>query len=239
MIACPHALGLAIPLVGAIATERAARGGVLREGSPRPGEHAHRGHRALRQDRHPHQGRARRDAPSSRRPVDPTGPRLAAAAEPIPSTRSPARSSRAEHGGRPPARRLHLLAAVGVTATVDGRRCRSAARTCCEHGAAELRRPPVEPTRRDRPARPRRRRGGAVRVSWRTRSARVARGRRRPAPPRRAGGDDHRRRRAGRRPVAAELGIDRVLRRGPAEDKATRSSSCRPRAAGSPWSATA
>src|SRR5262249_55659943 len=29
VIACPHALGLAIPLVVAIATERAARGGVL------------------------------------------------------------------------------------------------------------------------------------------------------------------------------------------------------------------
>ena len=29
VIACPHALGLAIPLVVAISTERAARGGVL------------------------------------------------------------------------------------------------------------------------------------------------------------------------------------------------------------------
>ncbi|RAC09507.1 heavy metal translocating P-type ATPase, partial [Burkholderia multivorans] len=29
VIACPHALGLAIPLVVSIATERAARGGVL------------------------------------------------------------------------------------------------------------------------------------------------------------------------------------------------------------------
>jgi Cu2+-exporting ATPase len=35
VIACPHALGLAIPLVVSIATERAARGGVLPEGTSR------------------------------------------------------------------------------------------------------------------------------------------------------------------------------------------------------------
>ncbi|MGG1909350.1 hypothetical protein AB1285_20135 [Microbacterium sp. NRRL B-14842] len=47
VIACPHALGLAIPLVVSIATERAARGGVLVKDPARPGEHAHRRHTVL------------------------------------------------------------------------------------------------------------------------------------------------------------------------------------------------
>ena len=41
VIACPHALGLAIPLVVSIATERAARGWHPHEGSTRAREHAH------------------------------------------------------------------------------------------------------------------------------------------------------------------------------------------------------
>ena len=56
VIACPHALGLAIPLVVSIATERAARGGVLVKDrlaleSMRTVDTV-----AVRQDRHPHQG---------------------------------------------------------------------------------------------------------------------------------------------------------------------------------------
>ena len=38
VVACPHALGLAIPLVVAIATERAARGGVLITDRQRDGD---------------------------------------------------------------------------------------------------------------------------------------------------------------------------------------------------------
>ena len=60
VIACPHALGLAIPLVVSIATERAARGGVLVKDRLALESHAHRRHRAVRQDRHPHQGPAHR-----------------------------------------------------------------------------------------------------------------------------------------------------------------------------------
>ena len=52
VIACPHALGLAIPLVVAIATERAARGWRPDQGSAGAGEHAHGRRGAVRQDRH-------------------------------------------------------------------------------------------------------------------------------------------------------------------------------------------
>ena len=60
IIACPHALGLAIPLVAQISTALGARHGLLvrsrlaLEGGP-PGRR-----RALRQDRHPHPGQPRR-----------------------------------------------------------------------------------------------------------------------------------------------------------------------------------
>ena len=56
VIACPHALGLAIPLVVSIATERAARGGRAGQGPARAGKHAHGRRRPVRQDRHPDQG---------------------------------------------------------------------------------------------------------------------------------------------------------------------------------------
>ena len=60
VIACPHALGLAIPLVVSIATERAAPRRRAGQGPARAGEHAHRRCGAVRQDRHADQGRADR-----------------------------------------------------------------------------------------------------------------------------------------------------------------------------------
>ena len=96
VIACPHALGLAIPLVVSIATERAARGGVLVTDrlALETMRTVERG--ALRQDRHPHEGRARRHRRRRRRPGSiptrcwrsPPRPRA------TPSTRSRGRSSR-------------------------------------------------------------------------------------------------------------------------------------------------
>ena len=59
VIACPHALGLAIPLVIAISTSLGARNGPAGQGPPGPRAGADPGHRHLRQDRHPHEGRAR------------------------------------------------------------------------------------------------------------------------------------------------------------------------------------
>ena len=62
VIACPHALGLAIPLViSLISTAVAAAQRHPGQGPAGARAHAHRRHRAVRQDRHPHQGRPRRD----------------------------------------------------------------------------------------------------------------------------------------------------------------------------------
>ena len=61
VIACPHALGLAIPLVIASCRPRsAARNGILVKDRLALERHAHHRRRALRQDRHADQGRARR-----------------------------------------------------------------------------------------------------------------------------------------------------------------------------------
>ena len=61
VIACPHALGLAIPLVVSIATERAARGGVLVKDRLALESMRTVGRGAVRQDRHADEGRAERD----------------------------------------------------------------------------------------------------------------------------------------------------------------------------------
>lgn len=59
VIACPHALGLAIPLVVSIATERRPRRGPHQR-SARAGIDAHGRCGPVRQDRHAHEGRAHR-----------------------------------------------------------------------------------------------------------------------------------------------------------------------------------
>ena len=58
VIACPHALGLAIPLVIAISTAMSAQARHPDQGPDGPGTHAHRRRGVLRQDRHADEGRA-------------------------------------------------------------------------------------------------------------------------------------------------------------------------------------
>ena len=100
VIACPHALGLAIP---AGRLDRDGTGRPRRspgEGPAGAGSDAHRRHRPVRQDRHPHQGRARpRRGHRSRRARD-RGAGPAAAAEG--GERAPAR---ARHRRQGPGRR--------------------------------------------------------------------------------------------------------------------------------------
>jgi hypothetical protein len=54
VIACPHALGLAIPFGGVDRHRTGREGRRADQGPVRAGEHAHRGHGPVRQDRHPH-----------------------------------------------------------------------------------------------------------------------------------------------------------------------------------------
>ena len=56
VIACPHALGLAIPLVISLSTAVAAKNGHPGQGPAGPGADAHDRRRAVRQDRNAHQG---------------------------------------------------------------------------------------------------------------------------------------------------------------------------------------
>ena len=126
VIACPHALGLAIPLVVSIATERAARGGVLVKDRMALETHAHRRRRAVRQDRHPDQGRACRDRDRRGHRAGPTTTcsRSPRPPSPTPNTRWPAPSSRppaAAASQAPAAVDFTSVPAVGVTAAVGGR----------------------------------------------------------------------------------------------------------------------
>ena len=127
VIACPHALGLAIPLVVSIATERAARGGVLikdrlalecmrtvdtvlfdKTGTLTKGRPTvtavHTGRRSFRGRGPRPRGRAPRPTPSTRWP---------APSWPPPSTAASSCTRPSDFASSP---------AVGVTATVDGRR---------------------------------------------------------------------------------------------------------------------
>ena len=95
VIACPHALGLAIPLVIAISTSLSARARHPREGPARAGADAAGRRRAVRQDRHAHGRPARRDRRRRRRRRrGRAAARWPAPPRPTASTRSPARSSR-------------------------------------------------------------------------------------------------------------------------------------------------
>ena len=159
-----------------------------RQGPPRAGEHAHRGHRAVRQDRHPHQGRAdRRRRRACRRPRrrrdqyrHPAGARRGRRV----GQRAPAGQGRSARGPRArphgPARlRLHLVARRGRDR--DGRRPRGARRRPApargERPGRAARGGRVAPRRRDHPARLARRRRDR-RDQARGRGARRVRGRR-------------------------------------------------------------
>ena len=163
VIACPHALGLAIPLVIAIST---GAGGPSRhpgQGPAGAGADADRRRRAVRQDRHPDQGRATASAASPR--VDGDERRAAARwpprSRPTASTRWPGPSwpRPGPHRRRPAARRATSGRMTGRG--VAGRRRR--ARRSPSAGPALLRELALaEPDGAGRPGRrlaePRRRR---------------------------------------------------------------------------------
>ncbi len=67
VIACPHALGLAIPLVISLSTSISARAGILIKDRLAPRAHAHGRRRAVRQDRHLDQGEPRGERDSRSR----------------------------------------------------------------------------------------------------------------------------------------------------------------------------
>ena len=175
VIACPHALGLAIPLVVSIATERAARGGVLVTDrlALETMRTVERG--ALRQDRHPHQGRARRHRRRRgtrirpRRGHDARGRgrgRLRA-----PAREGDRRGCRAPRPARPVRVGLHRVgrdrrARHGRRTHRAGRRPRTP-RSRGEGAARGIRR--LGRARPDRAARARRRRGGRRASRWPTR----------------------------------------------------------------------
>ena len=248
VIACPHALGLAIPLVIAISTSLGARNGLLVKDRLALERARDARHRHLRQDRHAHEGRAgagRRARRARWTPNACSGSRLPSRR--TRSTRSPARSSKvrgseASRRGRPR----------------TSRRCRAAARARGSHGQdVQVGGPRLlaraGPGRRIRRPRTWDQQGrtvlhvvvdGARRsASWpsRTRSDR-SRTRRSTTlhRARRARRDDHRRQ-PGRRGLGrAPLGHRRGRRAGAAgrQGRRRRSGSSRA-AAGSRWSATA
>ena len=251
VIACPHALGLAIPLVVSIATERAARGGVLikdrlalesmrtvdtvlfdKTGTLTKGEPT-----VARRRRPAGRPRRRRRCWRSRRPPSPTA-----------STRSPRRSSRAaqERGLGAPARHRLRRRRPPSGVTRDGRRPRgpgrrpAPARAGGRRGRAAVA-DALAQRGRDHPARPARRRGRRRAAARRRDPPRI-----RATPSPRCTtwasqvvmitGDAE----AVARSVADELGIDRVLRRRAARGQVrARCSSSRARAGRSRWSATA
>ena len=236
VIACPHALGLAIPLVVSIATERAARAGVLvkdrlalesmrtigavlfdKTGTLTKGEPSVTAVAATA--RHSERRRAgigggRRDGLRA-----PAGPRHRGCGEgPKPEGACSVglfvvTRGRGDGDGRRPSGPRRRSAIVGT-----GRADR----------AARSRR--MAQRRRDRAACRRRRvRGGRAEAGRRSATG-VASGSRRPAPAGHRGRDDHRGRRAGgacsRRPTSASTGCSRAC--GPRRRR-PRSPSCRPR----------
>ena len=143
VIACPHALGLAIPLVIAISTALAARAGILVRDRLGARADAQRRRGAVRQDRHADPGRARRDR---RRPRPTATTDDAARGSPPPSRRtasirSPARSSPPRRERRRDARRRRdFRVADRPRRRGDGRRAtrrRRRARRCCASAGLE------------------------------------------------------------------------------------------------------
>ena len=181
VIACPHALGLAIPLVVAIATERAARGGVLIK--DRLALESMRTVDTVLFDKTGTLTKGQPTVTAIHTAGDYTEDEilaLAASAE-TDSEHPLARAivAAAEHRSLQlqPATDFTSSPAVGVTATVDGRpgagrRTEPAAR---ERGSRTGGRRRVARRRGDHPARPRRRPGGRRPEAGRRDPARVPR----------------------------------------------------------------
>ncbi len=236
VIACPHALGLAIPLVVSIATERAARGGVLVK--DRLALESMRTVGAVLFDK---TGTLTKGEPSVTAIAATTGRTeddvlaLAAAAESDsehPLARAIVDAARVRKLKVPAASDFSSSPAVGVTATVDGHQVRvGGPRLLEEAGRSEL--PEAQPWHDE----------GAIvlhvlvdgsvvgRAEAGRRSATgVASGRRRAARARHRGRDDHRGRRAGGagggRTSSTSTGCSRACGR---RTRRPRSPSCRPR----------
>ena len=135
VIACPHALGLAIPLVVAISTAMSARERDPREGPPRPRADAHGRHRAPRQDGNADHRNARR--PRGRRIRRRRRHEALARGGRRGRQRAPARA-RDRGGGAPsrarrswPRRASGRSPAVGSARTCRGPRSRWEALRCC------------------------------------------------------------------------------------------------------------
>ena len=198
VIACPHALGLAIPLVVSIATERAARAGVLVK--DRLALESMRTVGAVLFDK---TGTLTKGEPTVTRWPRRTGRSetdvlaLAAAAEADsehPLARAIVGAARVRICRCPAASDFSSSPAVGVTATVDGRQVRvGGPRLLEEAGQAEL--ADTRPWHGEGAivlhVAGRRGRGGRAQAGRRSATG-VASGRRRPAPAGHQGGDDHR-----------------------------------------------
>ncbi len=204
VIACPHALGLAIPLVISIATERAARGGVLVK--DRLALESMRTVDTVLFDK---TGTLTKGEPAvgAVEPATGRGPGPGARARRCGRVRQRAPAGQGDRGGRAAARargarRLGVLVVTRGRCLGDGRRPprpggRSRpARAGGRRGAPGRRR--LAHRGRDHPPRARRRPYGRGVVARRRGAPGVARGRRRPPPDRHPGRDDHRRR-GGRR----------------------------------------
>ena len=212
VIACPHALGLAIPLVVAISTGAVGPGRHPGQGPAGARADAHRRRRAVRQDRHADHGRAGA-SPASRPPTADEDAAAGPGRGGRGRQRAPARPGDRRRGASPRARRPggeRLPVADRPRRRGHRRRARrspSAGPRCCasraleEPDSAEVRHARRWRRAGRRRAVPRRRTArsfGRARPRGRG-PARVPRGGRRAARARLRGGDDHRRRRAGRR----------------------------------------
>ena len=203
VIACPHALGLAIPLVIAMSTAVAAKAGILVKDRLALERMRTDRHGAVRQDRHADQGRPRRHRRRRRRDGLDEAEVLRLAGGRRVRQRAPAGPGH-RHRRRRARRRARGRAASGRSPGAASRRpstasaTPSAARRCCANATSTC---PTSSRRRSS--------GGSERgaaVLYLVRDDEVigafaledevrpeaARGRRRPAADGRRGGDDHR-----------------------------------------------